>query len=81
VASACGAILLFGFGLRAVAFSPASAASANTSIPTPNSALNAGGASNHADVAQEPSDTESSQAPSVEELASLAKNDGGYSRD
>ena len=69
VATACGAILLLGFGIRGLASSPS--ASASTS-------------SNQADVTQESNDSShgsESQPPSASELAALARNDGGYGRD
>jgi hypothetical protein len=70
VATACGAILLLGLGIRGLASGPS--ASASTSAA-------------HADVTQEsnestPYGTES-QPPSASELAALARNDGGYGRD
>ena len=70
VATACGAILVLGFGLRGLvmergAFNAASAQTSTAQVTTgPNGTVE-----------------ESNEAPSPAELASLARNDGGYGRD
>ena len=68
VATACGAILLLGFGIRGLASSSSASASP--------SELH-GATTSHADATQD----SDSQPPSASELAALARNDGGYGRD
>ena len=75
VATACGAMLVMGFGIAngaGLVFAPPASASGPV----------------HADATQEPSDAPQykadnidSQPPSASELAALARNDGGYGRD
>lgn len=72
VATACGAILLLGFGIRGLA-SAAGSASANASPAAAHASQTS--STSQADVSQD------QEAPSASELAALARNDGGYGRD
>ncbi len=85
VASACGAVLLVGFGIAngaGLAFAPKASAQ--------QGAHQVDRVSSRSDATQESSDgreysadhnTAENQPPSASELAALARNDGGYGRD
>ncbi len=75
VATACGAVLVLGFGIAngaGLAFTPAGH---ETTEPTQAAPLSA-------PMGVRPSaGQDDSQPPSASELAALARNDGGYGRD